>query len=156
VRIAGNITSRKVLGSIEFACAVVGVKLIVVMGHTRCGAVSAAVKLGSSSQSIAEATNCQHLDQIIHEIQKSAQTHAAHETSLLPAAELEKLVDHAARKNVLRTVETLTAESRTLERLAHEGKIAIVGAMYDVANGNLEFLTQPEKRAAQVHEKALL
>ena len=71
VRIAGNISSRKVLGSMEYGCAVAGAKLILVMGHTRCGAVTAAVNFASTEGSAAEATGCQHLDPIVHDIQQA-------------------------------------------------------------------------------------
>src|SRR5690606_5709150 len=58
VRVAGNVTSPKVLGSIEYACSVAGAKLIVVLGHTRCGAVTTAVKLAGSTQPSASLTGC--------------------------------------------------------------------------------------------------
>src|SRR5262249_6633059 len=70
VRIAGNVASRKVLGSIEYGCAVAGAELIPVMGHTRCGAVSAAVDLACSPGTVAEATGCAHLEHVLHEIQR--------------------------------------------------------------------------------------
>ena len=71
VRIAGNVTSRKVLASVEYGCAVAGAKLILVMGHTRCGAVTAAVNLIGDVRTAAEATGCQHLDHIVNDIQQS-------------------------------------------------------------------------------------
>jgi carbonic anhydrase/SulP family sulfate permease len=60
VRIAGNVSSRKVLASAEYGCAVAGAKLILVVGHTRCGAVKAAVNLICSTRTAAETTGCQH------------------------------------------------------------------------------------------------
>src|SRR5262249_57598927 len=70
VGIGGNVASRKVLGSVEYGCAVAGAKLILVMGHTGCGAVSAAVDLACSSGTVAEVTGCAHLEHIVHEIQQ--------------------------------------------------------------------------------------
>lgn len=61
VRVAGNVISPKILGSMEYGCAVVGSKLILVMGRTRCGAVTAAVNLSGSPEDILHATGCQHL-----------------------------------------------------------------------------------------------
>ena len=71
IRIAGNIISQKVLGSMEYGCAVAGAKLIVVVGHTQCGAVTAAVKLAGSQANAEQATGCQHLQPIIREIQSA-------------------------------------------------------------------------------------
>jgi carbonic anhydrase len=142
VRIAGNITSRKVLGSVEYGCAVAGAKLILVMGHTRCGAVAAAVDMAGSEETIAGATGCQHLEHIIHDIQQSIDPQARLGFGRLLGAEKEAFVDEVARRNVLRVVETLLHQSRTLRELAGDGRIAIVGAMYDISTGRIEF--QPE------------
>ena len=71
VRIAGSITSRKVLGSLEYGCAVAGARLIVVMGHTRCGAVTAAVDHMGLDDLDGHVAGCEHLGYILQEIQKS-------------------------------------------------------------------------------------
>ncbi|MFO0919525.1 MAG: SulP family inorganic anion transporter [Planctomycetaceae bacterium] len=137
VRIAGNIAPDKVLGSLEYACAVAGTKLIVVLGHTRCGAVGAAVELFQTQKSAAEATGCEHLESIVDEIQLSI------DRDLLTvfSRDRDACVDEVARRNVLRTLASLRRRSGTLDRLIHEEKIAIVGAMYDVASGRVEFLS---------------
>ena len=104
IRVAGNITSREVLASAEYGCAVAGAKLMLVIGHTRCGAVSAAVKFLGARLTAAEATGCQHLDSIVNEIQQSAAgmtAQAASEPSLTAAL---TIVDAVARENVLRVV----------------------------------------------------
>ena len=62
VRIAGNVVSDRVLGSLEYACQVAGAKLVVVLGHTQCGAVTAAADLLVEGMSAAEKTGCEHLD----------------------------------------------------------------------------------------------
>ena len=140
VRIAGNFTSRKVLASMEFGCAVAGAKLVLVMGHTRCGAVATAVNLIGSTRTAAEATGCQHLDHIVHDIQQSADPVACRGAKKLPAAEKQSFVDAVTRRNVLRVVERMREQSRTLDGLVRERRIAIVGAMYDVVTGEIEFL----------------
>jgi carbonic anhydrase/SulP family sulfate permease len=140
VRIAGNVTSQKVLGSMEYSCAVAGAKLLLVMGHTRCGAVGAAVSLLGSGRPVAEATGCEHLEPIVQEIQQSVHVHTLIASSEIDPREREKLVNLVARDNVLRSVRTIREESRTLARLANEGSIAIIGAMYDVVTGTIEFL----------------
>lgn len=144
VRVAGNVTSRKILGSIEYGCAVAGAKLVLVVGHTRCGAVAAAVNLIAAGQTAAEATGCQHIDYVVTEIQQSVEPAAGRAAAGLPAAEKEAFANEVARRNVARAVEELRRQSETLDRLAREGRIAIVGAMYDVTTGAIEFLPETE------------
>jgi len=140
VRVAGNISSRKVLGSMEYGCAVVGAKLILVMGHTRCGAVSTAVKLACSTEPVANVTGCQHVEFILREIQDSIDLNVCQRLDSMPKEEVAAFVDAVASANVLRTVEVITEQSETLRKLLEEGRIVIVGAMYDVSTGRIEFL----------------
>jgi carbonic anhydrase/SulP family sulfate permease len=140
VRIAGNITSRKVLGSVEYGCAVAGAKLILVMGHTRCGAVSAAVNLIGSATPTAEATGCQHLESTIRDIQQSVDPLTSQGLEFLSDSEKESFVNDVSRRNVSRVVDSLLQQSQTLDGLVRDGRIAIVGAMYDVVTGDIEFL----------------
>jgi len=142
IRIAGNITSRKVLASAEYGCAVAGAKLMLVIGHTRCGAVSAAVKLLGSHLTAAEATGCQHLDAIVNEIQRSADGITSQATSEPSSTEALAIVDAVARNNVLRVVKEIRRQSRTLDGLVQERRLAIVGAMYDVVTGGIEFVVE--------------
>lgn len=142
IRIAGNITSREVLASAEYGCAVAGAKLILVIGHTRCGAVSAAVKFLGARLTAAEATGCQHLDSIVSEIQRSADGMTCQATSEPSSPEGLAIVDAVARENVLRVVKEIRKQSRTLDGLVQERRIAIVGMMYDVGTGGIEFLVE--------------
>ncbi len=149
VRIAGNISGRKVIASAEYGCAVAGAKLILVMGHTRCGAVGAAVELLGSPQTAAEATSGEHFHYIINDLQQSADQatcRALHERS---AEKIRELVDVVARRNVVRVVEQLHKQSKTLAGLVKQGRLEIVGAMYDVATGNIELVPD----AVQAHEE---
>lgn len=140
VRIAGNVPSRKVLASIEYACAVAGAKLILVLGHTRCGAVTAAVKLIGATTTAAEATGCQHIDHIVHDIQTSADAAKCRAAQQWPDAEKQAFVDTVTRDHVARVVRRLREDSRTLDELARDGRILIVGAIYDVVTGEMQFL----------------
>lgn len=140
IRIAGNVISQKVLGSIEYACLMAGAKLILVIGHTRCGAVTAAVDLFGSAESPAAVTGCEHLASITQDIQKSIDGLARSEISRLPVAERESFVNSVSRRNVARVVESIVHESETLNGLVQQGRIAVVGAMYDVTTGNIDFL----------------
>ena len=144
IRIAGNLTSRKILGSAEYGCAVAGAKLILVMGHTRCGAVTAAVNLICSTRTAAETLDCQHLDYIVNDLQQSTDQASCRGIEARQADEQESLINAVARRNVSRVVEQMRAQSRTLDDLVREGRIAIVGAMYDVVTGEIEFLAEDE------------
>lgn len=140
VRIAGNVPSDEVQGSVEYGCAVAGAKLVLVVGHTRCGAVTAAVELPPPAG--AEAAGCDHLGPIVRDIQHSIAPAAAPDLARLPREERLAAIDAVARRNVQRAVERLSRESRALAALARAGRIAIVGAMYDVATGEIEFLSE--------------
>lgn len=146
VRIAGNVTSRNVVGSMEYGCMVAGAKLILVIGHTRCGAVTAAVKLAGAAETASQATGCDHLDHIIAEIHRAIDPDTFQRLQTLSATERQKEADGVARRNVLKTIETVLAESGTIRSLVAEGRIAIVGSMYDVATGKIEFFDEDTVR----------
>ena len=150
IRIAGNVTSDKILGSLEYSCAVAGAKLILVMGHTRCGAVGAAVKFASSPESVSQATGCEHLDHIVRDIQRSVDSATCGSLANLPDEDRQRYIDEVARRNVQTSIGTVVQESQTLSRLVAEGRIAIVGGMYDVSTGQIEFLPAlaPQIKAA--------
>jgi len=140
VRVAGNVVGRKVLGSLEYSCAVAGAKLILVMGHTRCGAVTASVHLKESQAQPEEATGCQHIGHISRDIDPSIDVERLTGFKALSKNEQEAVVTDVARRNVERVVQSLQTRSQTLEGLVGGGRIAIVGAMYDVVSGDIDFL----------------
>ncbi|SKA86736.1 carbonic anhydrase [Prosthecobacter debontii] len=139
VRIAGNIARDKVLGSMEYSCAVAGAKLILVMGHTSCGAVNAAVDLICSHKTAAEATGCVNLDSLISEIQQSVDMGTCKQADQWLPGEKAAYANEVSRRNVLRTMRMIRERSSTLDGLVREGKIAIVGAMYDITTGKVSF-----------------
>jgi carbonic anhydrase/SulP family sulfate permease len=139
VRIAGNVAREKVLGSLEYACAVAGAKLVVVMGHTSCGAVNAAVAVHLSGQQPEAATGCDHLNTIISDIQLSIRPDDRQPAPTDPGA-FAHYADEIARRNVCRVLEQVRTESAALARLEREGRIKLCGAMYDVGTGVIEFL----------------
>jgi carbonic anhydrase len=141
VRIAGNVVSAYVLGSMEYACAVAGAKLILVLGHTRCGAVTTAVKTARLTEPLDQVTGCQHIEPILRDIQTAIDSNATRDYDQLPPPEQNALVDNVARANVLHTVAMIAQQSQTLSALVAEGRILIVGAMYDVASGAIEILS---------------
>lgn len=138
VRIAGNVIGPNVLGSLEYACGVAGSKLILVLGHTKCGAVTAAVKFCASGADPEQATGCRHLSSIIDCV-----TPAINHEQCLNAGEGEafgRYVETVTKDNVLQAVRQIVEVSPILGRLASEGKIGVVGGVYDVAAGEVEFL----------------
>jgi carbonic anhydrase len=140
VRMAGNVISPKVLGSMEFGTAIAGAKLILVLGHTKCGAVSAAVKFANAAQSVGEATGCTHLDPIIRDIQKSIDSSTIRGTSQMTPEELSNYVDSVASQNVCRCVGDIVKESATIRKLVAENRIAVVGAVYNISTGQIDFM----------------
>lgn len=144
VRIAGNVATEKELGSMEYACAVAGAKLILVLGHTKCGAVTAAIDLAISKTSAAEATGCTNLDSLIGEIQKSIGCHASPKN----AEEKQTLIEETCTRNILRTIGTIHQFSPALLALERDGRIAIAGAKYDVTTGRIDFLSDLPEHVA--------
>lgn len=127
-RVAGNVEDIHMLGSFEFAKVVKGTKLLVVMGHTSCGAVGGAcenVKLGSLTHLLAEIRPAVELVQARHPDEDVCA--AAH-------------VDEIAEENVVRTVRDIREKSQLIADLEREGELRVVGAMYDIATGEVRFL----------------
>ena len=138
VRIAGNVAKEKVLGSLEYACQVAGAKLVLVLGHTSCGAVNAAVDLFGGSKTPEEATGCDHLDALMEYLQRSVDP-VKRDQALSSGPEAKRAyADELARANVERTVNLVRKESKVLGRLEREGRIKIIGGMYSLSSGVAE------------------
>jgi carbonic anhydrase/SulP family sulfate permease len=140
VRIAGNITSPAIIGSIEYSCAVAGAKLVLVMGHTRCGAVTAAVN--TKAEASAKDIGCTHVGVILTEIQKSIDDALCADFCLASPERREICVDDVAKANVRHSVRTIRENSTKLNEMAREGRIMIVGVLYNVGTGEIEFLNE--------------
>lgn len=138
-RVAGNIATPELLGSLEYACAVVGSKLVVVLGHTSCGAVNAAVDLLAAAKKASEATPCGNLDGLVTEIQQSINPATLKKPDQWSPGEKVAYANEISRHNVMRTIRMIRQRSATLDKLVLEGKIAIVGALYDVSSGRVDF-----------------
>ncbi len=129
IRIAGNFINDDILGSMEFACKLAGSKVVVVMGHTACGAVKGACdgaelgKLTGMLDKIKPAVNA-----VINPTDASQRT----------SANLD-FVNEVANKNVDFSIEGIRSGSDVLAEMERNGEIDIVGAMYDVASGKVTF-----------------
>ena len=142
VRIGGNIVSRKVLGSIEFGCAVAGAKVVLVMGHTSCGAVKASVDLICEHTTANEATGCVNLGFLTSDIQESVDLASCYNLHKLNEKEKKEYYDDVAYKNVIRTMKKMREESATLDELVRHDKIAIIGAMYNIHTAKVTFFQE--------------
>ncbi|MGC4003326.1 MAG: carbonic anhydrase [Pirellulales bacterium] len=151
VRVAGNISSRKVLGSMEYGCAVAGAKLLLVMGHTRCGAITSALNFACSGESVFDATGCRNVEHLLNDIQGGFDDDTCQRARKATGEQKASLIDEIAKNNVLRTVDVIYEQSEILANMAREGRIAIVPAMYDVVTGSIEFLahSMPAARAEE-------
>lgn len=128
VRIAGNFVNDDILGSLEFACKVAGAKIIVVLGHTSCGAIKGAcdnVKLGKLTGV---------LDNITPAIA------SVHGNYLDRSSKNAAYVQEVAETNVKLTVKAIKDRSEILNKMIKSGEVSIVGAMYNVASGKVNFL----------------
>ncbi|MCA8961360.1 MAG: carbonic anhydrase [Planctomycetes bacterium] len=129
IRIAGNFVNEDILGSMEFACKIAGSKLIVVLGHSHCGAIKGAcdsVELGNLSALIKK------LEPAVEATTQPRDV--AQRTSANP-----EFVQHVAERNVHLTIDRIRRESPLLAELEEEGAIGIVGGMYDVQSGEVAF-----------------
>ena len=140
VRVAGNVVGTKSLGSIEYGVAVAGVKLVVVLGHTRCGAVTSSIQLLGENQDVQSATGCAHLPAIVSEVTENVGVAECEQWISLEANEQELFVDEVAQRNVKRAVSELVQRSDAIRSAVENGQIQVVGAMYDVRTGKVKFL----------------
>ncbi|RYY21098.1 MAG: carbonic anhydrase [Chitinophagaceae bacterium] len=127
VRIAGNIINSDILGSMEFACNVAGSKFIMVLGHSKCGAIKGAcdnVTMGNLTGLLAKVKPA-----------IEAETTTSENRSSRNAG----FVENVARINVVKGVQEILDGSEILRNLVEEGKIGIGAAMYDVTTGHVEF-----------------
>jgi carbonic anhydrase/SulP family sulfate permease len=140
IRIAGNVTSDKVLGSMEFGTKIAGAKLILVLGHTSCGAVKAAVDLDQHGKTAEDALGCRHLDGVITEIQQAIDRNLPVPVSDERTGSVRSsYVDDVARRNVQRSIALIRQRSPVLNQLIEGGKLAVVGGLYDVHTGEVSF-----------------
>jgi carbonic anhydrase len=125
IRIAGNVINEDILGSAEFGCKAIGAKVILVLGHTGCGAIKGAVKNAELG----------HLHFITHKIQRCLPALK----NKYPHATDDDLCVHATKENVIQGIADLKTRSSILAEMEHNKEIKIVGGLYDIATGVVEF-----------------
>jgi carbonic anhydrase len=131
IRVAGNVVAPSGIGSVEFAALSFGTPLVVVLGHSNCGAISATVDVLTGNSKIPS----QNLHSIVKRIRPAVET--------LMSTELrhdhKALLEQSVRANVRTSVEHLSSGSPTLEKLISEGKLMVVGAEYSLETGEVDF-----------------
>lgn len=128
VRLAGNVVSDAVLGSMEFGCKIAGSKLVVVLGHTNCGAIKGAcdgVQLGNLTTLLNWIQPSVYLERTVREDRTS---------------DNQEFVDKVTRIHVKRSVESIIERSIVLREMIEKEQIGLIGAVYDVKTGVVEFL----------------
>lgn len=126
-RIAGNVVNTDILGSMEFACKVAGSKLIVVLGHSKCGAIKGA---------------CDHIEmgnltELLSKIQPSV--YQEKETKENRTSKNSTFVENVSEINVKRSVKSIVERSFILEQMIENGEIGLVGAMHNIETGEVTF-----------------
>lgn len=129
IRIAGNFINQDILGSMEFACKLAGTKLLVVLGHTSCGAVKGAcdhARMGNLT------TLINKIEPAVYAVEEPADQKQRNSSNL-------KFVDEVAHKNVEMALENIRSQSVILHDMENAGEIMIVGGMYDLSTGAVTF-----------------
>ena len=129
IRIAGNILNEDILGSMEFGCKVAGAKIIVVLGHTKCGAIKGAcdhVEMGNLTTLLTKIKPAVD-DEITTKENRNSKN--------------EEFVEKVAAIHVKRTIKAITERSSILKEMMEGGLIGIVGGIYDVTSGKVIFYT---------------
>src|SRR5690606_1681146 len=135
IRVAGNIVAPSQIGSIEYAAEVTGARLVVVLGHSNCGAIQATIDELQRPQ----ANRSRNLRSIVDRIRPSVET--LFETGL--SQDRAALVRFAVRANIRASVDHLRHGSEILERLTAEDGLLVVGAEYSLETGLVEFFDGP-------------
>jgi carbonic anhydrase len=142
IRIAGNVISENVLGSLEYATAVVGSRLILVLGHTNCGAVKGAcdnVELG-------------HITTLLNKIKPAVAQET--ETQDDRTGNNAAFVNNVSKLNARHTTKEIVAKSDIIRKLVEDGTVGIVSAIYDVATGKVTFYEDASLMKSAQSEKA--
>ena len=126
-RVAGNFVNEDILGSMEFACKLAGTKVVVVLGHTACGAVKGAcddAKLGNLTALIDK------IKPAVEAVKEPADKNLRNSSNI-------DFVNTVAEKNVYMTIDNIRNQSPVLKEMEDQGTIKIVGAMYDINDGSI-------------------
>lgn len=142
IRVAGNVVNTDEAGSIEYGTEHLHTPLLVVLGHSKCGAVTAVAKGAEVHGNIPKL-----VENISPAVSKAKHDHGAEVT--------DKVIDASIHNNVFQSIEDLLESSPMVAGLVKEGKLTIVGALYDLETGMVNWLGQhPDQSALLEHSKA--
>ena len=130
VRIAGNIINEDILGSMEFACKVAGSKIIVVLGHTKCGAIKGAcdhVEMGNLTALLSKISPA-----VDHETETKENRNSSNSV----------FVENVATINVKQTVQAIMDRSPILSEMIQSGQLGIIGGIHDISTGEVTFYSE--------------
>lgn len=130
VRIAGNIINEDILGSMEFGCKVAGSKIIVVLGHSKCGAVKGAC----------DSVEMGNLTSLLDKIRPAVDNEKTEKDER--SSKNPEFVEKVSEINVKRTVKAILQRSPILKEMIESGEIGIVGGMHDITSGEVTFFTE--------------
>lgn len=144
IRIAGNVVNTDIIGSLEFACKIAGSKLIVVLGHTSCGAIKGAcdhVEMGNLTDLLAKIQPAVYQENTVSEPKLRNSKNA-------------DFVENVTDINIKRSVKTILNRSYILEQMVEKGEIAIIGAKHHLDSGVVDFFEDTwihNKSSVEVH-----
>lgn len=130
LRVAGNVLNDDIVGSMEYACQHVGTKLILILGHSKCGAATGACNGGATGKlgAVLKKLNSS-INEVKEELSNVTQTS-------------EEFIEAVTQHNVVHTMDAILEQSEVLKALFNNGKIGIAGAYYNVDNGEVTFLKE--------------
>lgn len=130
IRVAGNVVNNDILGSLEYAIKYVGSKVLMVLGHTECGAIK------SAKQGVKDG----HITDLLNRIKPSISK------ALLKEERYHKFEDNVAYANVENSLEEILTRSEIVKDMFEKGEIGIVGGVYNIENGEVDFFKNLTKR----------
>ncbi len=140
IRVAGNVISPEVLASIEYGCVIARAPLVLVMGHTKCGAVGATVE-ATCARSFDDA-GCCHLTHIVEEVSQSIDCERRFDFERASDEERQAFINNVSEQNVRHSVEAILQRSSAISEQVRSGEAAVVGAMYDITTGQVRCLSE--------------
>jgi carbonic anhydrase len=140
IRTPGAVIGTRAIGGIEYAATVGGVKLVVVMGHADSSLLTLALKNSITPENKAAQVGCAHLEEVLNEIAVSIDPAEARSFPSKPAAEQLDIMKRLARRHVQHTVREIVSRNASIKRLVDSGHFGVVGAIFDVQTGQVEFL----------------
>jgi carbonic anhydrase len=146
IRVAGNIVAPSLIGSVEFGAAILGIRLVVVMGHTQCGAIQATYDAIEGKKPVLS----ENIRDIVDRIRPHVHPLFSREKGARSLSTKEKnaVLRSAVRANVLNSADHLRHGSRFLEDMVRDDQLMIVGAEYDIESGRVDFFDMPSQKAS--------